>query len=240
MKWKIYTFNQVKSTNDVAKSYCQNTSGQYLVVQADTQISGRGRRGHVWVSLYGNLFFSIALEFNLEKCGILSLISSLSLLNVIKSLNSQADVKLKWPNDVLLNGAKVSGILLEKGPDNYIIIGIGVNIKETPKIDNGLYKTTSLAATNINVKALDFMQMYLLKFEENLCAFMENGAEFVVGRWLEYAKGLGNKIAIKNDFKEMKGIFFGLDEAGNLLLKIQDEVQTVLAGDIFILSDAND
>ena len=125
-KWIYYIFDEVSSTNDVIKQYCSK-SGKYIAVYAKKQTSGRGRRGRNWDSPRGNLFFSMAFEYELQRAGELAFACSLSLLQAVKKIAPYADIKLKWPNDVLLNNAKMSGILLEKGAEKYMIVGVGVN-----------------------------------------------------------------------------------------------------------------
>ena len=110
------------------------------------------------------MFLSLALPFDLKNCGALVLVSGLALLQAVKQLDPAADIVLKWPNDVLLNGAKISGILLEKGVGDYMIIGIGVNLKAAP--ENGtLYRVTSLLQAGIVTDCRAFMEKYLNCFD---------------------------------------------------------------------------
>ena len=125
---------------------------------------GRGRRGRVWHSMKGNLFLSLAFEYKLESVGHLVIISALSLWQTIKNCAPTTNVKIKWPNDILLNNAKVSGMLLEKGEGDYIIIGIGVNIKQAPDGKDMLYSATSLARENIVISPEDFAVAFLQSF----------------------------------------------------------------------------
>ena len=81
--WQYYEYNEVESTNDTIKQYCI-TEGQRIIVKANTQTAGRGRRGRSWLSIEGNLFFSLALESSLKNIGCLVLVSGLSLLQTIK------------------------------------------------------------------------------------------------------------------------------------------------------------
>ncbi|MEE6206781.1 MAG: biotin--[acetyl-CoA-carboxylase] ligase [Alphaproteobacteria bacterium] len=237
--WQIFHFDTVGSTNDVAKEYSQTATDNF-VVQADAQTAGRGRRGRNWVSLKGNLFFSVGLKFELKNLGILVLISSLSLLQTVKAIKADADVKLKWPNDVLLNGAKVSGMLLEKGAGDFMIIGIGVNIKQSPDSAQMLYKTTSLHAAGIHTDKDEFLKMFLQRFSENLSLWQKNGADFVRLKWLEYAKGLNEEIVVSQENIKSKGIFTGIDENAALLLNTEQGVTKILVGDVFYMSDEND
>ena len=233
IKWQIHTFAEVGSTNDVIKDYC-NKTGQYVVVRAERQTAGRGRRGRLWNSMDGNLFFSLALEISLQYFGQLVIAAALSLLQAIKALAPKADVQLKWPNDVLLGGAKVSGMLLEKGPNEYMIIGIGVNILQYPEVGM-LYPTTSLKQEKINTTAADFMMLYLQYFEYNL-QLMHNGQTALLRQqWLENAKGVGDMIKVLQEDQELCGIFKGIDENAHLLLEKDNKICQIRAGDVFYI-----
>ncbi|MBP5215339.1 MAG: biotin--[acetyl-CoA-carboxylase] ligase [Alphaproteobacteria bacterium] len=230
-KWKIVCFEEVGSTNDVAQQYSSQGVAGKTVIRALSQTAGRGRRGRSWQSLQGNLFFSLLLEFAVEQSAKLVLASSLSVLETVKKFSNKADVCLKWPNDVLLNGAKVCGILLEKGAGKYMIIGIGVNVKQSPKSGDLLYPTTSLAEANIEVTPEDFLESFLADFDKNLQREFAELREI----WLKYATGVGKEIAVRQNGKDEKGIFCGIDENGNLLLQNKNGLKKIMAGDVFFI-----
>ena len=237
--WQIFHYDAVESTNDTAKEYSKKADGRF-VVTADKQTAGRGRRGRHWLSFTGNLFFSIGLRFELKNLGALVVLSSLSLLQVIKELKPDADVKIKWPNDILLNDAKVSGILLEKGEGDFIIVGIGVNIRHYPDSTHTHYETTSLYASGVKTDKEEFLRLFLRKVSVNLDLWQQNGADFMCQKWLEYAKGLNDEIVVKQENTEYRGIFIGIDEAAALLLNTEQGVTKILVGDVFFMSDKND
>lgn len=231
-EWKYFEFKEVGSTNDKIREYCQS-EGQCVVVRADTQTAGRGRWGRSWQSAAGNLFFSAAFEFDIKEAGKLAFICSLSLLQALKKIAPSADILLKWPNDVLLNGAKVSGILLEKGEGNYIIAGIGVNVAVAPKVENAVYKITSLADAAIKTTAPELMLLFMESFSQNLSLLQTKGFAVLRTEWLKYAKNLGKKIIVRQNGKEWKGVFAGIDEDAVLLMQTPAGVRKILAGDVF-------
>ncbi len=231
-KWIYYLEDEVASTNDEIQKYCAE-SDKYIVVCAKKQTAGRGRRGRSWNSCDGNLFFSMAFEYELQKAGELAFASSLSLLQAIKKISPEADVKLKWPNDVLLNNAKVSGILLEKGPEKYMITGVGVNIAGSPKLTDAVYKITSLAECGIKISAIEFLRLFIESFSQNLSLLQTQGFAVLREKWLENAKNLEKEIIIRQNGKEEKGIFTGIDESAALLLKTSAGIKKILAGDVF-------
>ncbi|MDO4162107.1 MAG: biotin--[acetyl-CoA-carboxylase] ligase [Pseudomonadota bacterium] len=230
--WIYYSLAEVDSTNDAIKKYCEN-SGKKIVLSAQKQTAGRGRRGRNWCSLNGNLFFSMAFEYDIREAGKLSFISSLSLLQALKSLSPVADILLKWPNDVLLNQAKVSGILLEKGNGAYIIIGIGVNIARSPQLQDSVYKTVSLADAAVKSTPAEVLSLFMKHFLQNLSLLQTKGFAVLRDEWLKYAKNLGQEIIVRQNGKTEKGIFEGIDEDAALLLKTSAGQKRILAGDIF-------
>ncbi|MBQ7632991.1 MAG: biotin--[Alphaproteobacteria bacterium] len=227
--FKIICLDEVDSTNNVALQLSSGIGGQKKVIQAKRQTAGRGRWGRIWHSTEGNLFFSVLLEFPLQQLGKLIMTAALSLLETIKQYNPQSDVCLKWPNDVLLNGAKISGILLEKGAGEYMIVGIGVNIVHHPSSIDMLYPATSLKEAGIQTTSEDFLQKYMSLF---VCNIKRSAADLRQG-WLKNVRGLGTEIMVKQNGEERRGIFQGIDENADLLLRIGDRTQKILAGDVF-------
>lgn len=233
-EWDVYKFEKLTSTNDKINFYCVS-SGRRIVVKAKYQLQGRGRRGRTWISDEGNLFFSIAFEFELNKIGQLVVLSSLSLLQAIKKLNKSINVKLKWPNDVLINDHKVSGILLEKGEGDYVVIGIGVNIMSSPKSKDILYNTTSLLENGIDITADEFLDIYLDIFSMYLDELIKKGFDRIKDKWLDNIKGIGENIVIKQEKIEEFGILRGIDNNACLLIEQNGIIKKVFAGDVFYI-----
>ena len=230
-EWKIIHFTVTDSTNDLARSVSADNPGSKMVFVAATQTAGRGRRGHQWSSLPGNLFFSLLLQYDICRCGELALLSSLTLSDVLKDLKPECDISLKWPNDVLLNKAKVSGILLEKGSADDIIIGIGINVLTYPDLSG--YPATSLRAAGIEIAPADLLRRYLQKFDDNLLRLQKEGMPELKERWLRQAYKLNEKIGIHLEKKDIYGIFKGLDDNGNLLLATENSETVIAAGEVF-------
>ena len=230
--WKYYDYAELGSTNDKAIELTSKATGEKIAVTAEMQIGGRGRRGRRWVGAKGNLFLSLALPFEIKNCGVLVLISGLALLELIKEVAPQSDVVLKWPNDVLLDGGKISGILLEKGEAGYMIVGIGINVKVAP-ITDAAYKVTSLANAGLLFDRLEIKDMYMRHFEQLLNFWQQRGMPALVKRWLKYAKGIGSPIEVKMFNKTKEGVFVGLNEEGLLILASEQGQEVISAGDVF-------
>lgn len=230
--WNYISLGQIKSTNDEARQYCIEPN-QKTIVRAESQTAGRGRRGRKWASGKGNLYFSMAFEFDLKNVGNLVMISSLSLAQVIEEYNPNARPSLKWPNDVLINNCKLSGILIEKGEGNYVIMGIGINVATTPKKKYLLYKATSLHENDINCTAEEFLIAYVKKFNQNMMLLQKAQKLMLRGEWLKRACGIGQQITVCRENKVERGIFVGIDENMALLLNNRGRISKILAGDVF-------
>lgn len=233
--WQWEEYDEVVSTNDTVRNLTNKKDGAKYVVTALRQTGGRGRRGRSWVSLEGNLFMSMAFEAELKNVGQIVFIVSLSLLETLRHLFPDINICLKWPNDVLVNDRKISGILLEKGEGDYIIAGIGVNIAAAPKIDGLVYPAQSLADFGFETGRLDLFRAYLQTFEANYKLWQEQGFETIRARWLANAKNLGKEILVRMNNEERSGIFAGVDENGTLLLERNNNLEKIYAGDIFCL-----
>lgn len=233
--WQWYDYPEVGSTNDEIRGFL-TVPQQKIIVSARRQTAGRGRRGRSWIADEGNLLVSLALECGLDKLGEMIFIVSLSLLETVKSFDKSAPVKLKWPNDVLLDGGKLCGILLEKGEGDYLIIGIGVNIVSAPPASGMLYPLSALATAGINVTREEFLNRFVAQFDIVLSLWKENGFTPIRQRWLQNVKGLGEEIAVNMESGSKKGLFTGVDENGALLLDSERGIEKIYAGDIFYLA----
>lgn len=232
--WACFELEEVGSTNDEAKAMSKDDIDK-LVVTAKRQLSGRGRRGHEWVSMEGNLFASFALKIDPRHIGVLSFIFSLSIFDMLKRFDSELDIKLKWPNDVLVYNRKISGILIEKGEGEYFIVGIGINIVNYPKNVNLKYDATCLKNINIQKDRNEILREYINILNRNLEQWKNFGFEKIKDNWLKNAKNLGQEIVVKFDNNEIKGIFIGVDENGYLLLEKNGQVEKIYAGDVFYI-----
>lgn len=231
-------FEEVGSTNDLAKEKTLTSKNQKFVITAKRQISGRGRRGRSWIGLEGNLFASFGIEFELRYLGQLSILISLSLFETIKKYDEKIFVQTKWPNDILINEAKAIGVLIERGEGDYMIVGVGVNICESPEVEGLLYQATNLKKENIQTDRVEFLKLFVNIFNQNLEKWKSIGFENLKQKWLSNVYGLNKKIVVNMEKEKIEGIFLGIDENGTLLLKNEsDDVQKIYAGDIFMMKE---
>ena len=222
-EFEIHHLKQCASTNEEAKKW-----PPYHAVTAETQTAGKGRNGRKWESLSGNLFLSVTLPFP-SNAALYSFIAALAVAETLGFLSP----RIKWPNDILIDGKKICGILLET-TDTTLIIGIGVNI-ETAPTGPVLYQTTCLKDHNAALPAKELANKILqnLIFEINL--FQQKGFSTVRQQWLEYATGIGKPIEVRLPRETLHGIFEGLDDTGALILKQDKTIRHITAGDVFMI-----
>lgn len=234
--WQWIDKLSTTSTNDDAIAFSGKCRTEKFIISAVTQTKGRGRRGRKWFDGEGNLFFSQGLRFPLRFLGQLVCLSSLSLWQTIDALlPAPHKVNIKWPNDILIDGQKVSGTLLEKGANDYLIIGTGVNIRRAPASEELVYPVCCLASCGINIDRTEFLRSYINNFDKNYALWQSSGFAEIRRQWLAAVKGLGEEISVHMTAGNTVGIFSGLGEDGELLLETDGKVKRIYAGDIFYI-----
>jgi BirA family biotin operon repressor/biotin-[acetyl-CoA-carboxylase] ligase len=241
---RIRNYETLGSTNTEALALARAGEAGPVWVTAARQTAGRGRRGRNWVSEPGNLYASLLLTdlAQAERAPELSFVASLALHDAVVALAPQlgSRLSLKWPNDVLLDGAKLAGILLEAermpGRPLAVVIGIGVNCAHHP--DTTGYPATDLAAQGLTVTP----ELLLARLAVAFAAWLgewEAGFAPIRAAWLAHAMGLGSEIRVQLPERELTGRFESLDPNGRLLLRLPSgETELVLAGDVFGLAPA--
>lgn len=228
-----FDYDIISSTNDELKKHIDNSDK--IIITAKTQTQGRGRMGRRWISNNGNLYFSYNIKISPNELSHLVCLTGLSLAKTIKELLPNISVKIKWPNDIMVENKKISGIIFENIKDNHWCIGIGVNIETIPLLDETrLYQATSLKEYGITLDRIDFLSYYLSNFDKDYEQYQINGFENIRKNWLELAQSLNQtiNIAINNNIKT--GIFKTIDENGYLVLVKDKKEEKIIVGDIFI------
>ncbi|WP_448952568.1 biotin--[acetyl-CoA-carboxylase] ligase [Labrys neptuniae] len=229
-------FDSIGSTNVEALQRGQDR----LWVTAGEQVSGKGRRGRVWNSPHGNLYASLLLIDPAEprRAADLCFVAALALSDAVLATAPRAAAlqALKWPNDLLIGGAKVAGILVEgahAGAGFSAVIGCGVNIASHP--DGTPYPATHLAATDATVDVASFFPALSDAFARRLDQW-QRGLGFAAIReaWLQRAAGLGRRIVVRLPSGDIEGVFEALDAEGVLILRTDaGERREISAGEIF-------
>ena len=240
--FELAAFESVDSTNDELRRRAQDGANENLVVSALEQTKGRGRRGRSWISEPGNLFCSILKKptVPINEAAKASFIAAIAIHDAVKEAvgDFDCDVACKWPNDVLVDGYKVSGILLEsqaKGAQpllDWLIIGIGINLAHSPAdtpYPSGYinaYRADALKPAKMLEILLRHLQIWFERWETQ-------GFGPIHTAWLERAKGLGEEIIVNLANEQLHGIFETLDHDGSLVLRTPQGQRLISAGDVF-------
>ena len=229
--WTLIAKEQTVSTNEDVKAL--PAFSDKTVVCAEMQTAGRGRIGRRWNSPKGNLYLSVCVELpNLKGAEFYSFLSAIALVCALEDVCSGIEIKCKWPNDLLIKGRKVSGILLETNGIDRLIIGIGVNVTSFPS-DTMLYPATSLQENGFVVNKERVLEAFVKQFDVWQKRFQNEGKEPVLETWRQKAYGIGEKITVNLTDKRLEGIFDGLDNNGCLLLNKEGEITKIMTGDVF-------
>lgn len=231
-------FLSIDSTNKEAARQIEKGAHSGLWISAAEQKTGRGRGGREWVSKPGNLFCSLIYDTGKSLChsAQLSFVTSLAVRDTLVMLVETDDVKCKWPNDVLVDGKKISGILLEtfsnERAENLMIIGIGINVSHHPK--NALYPTTHInGESNTTYNHVEVFQYLADKMALWLYRWQSGGFSKIRNEWLKKAKGKGEMIKVRLPNEEINGRFVDLDANGALMLDVDEEIRLIHSGDVF-------
>lgn len=239
---RLVPLEEVDSTNARALACARAGEMGPLWITARSQTTGRGRRGRAWVSPPGNLHATLLLTDPAppDRAAELSFVAALAVHDAIASRASSLvqRLRLKWPNDVLLDGAKVAGILLEAEMSGRlsVVVGIGVNCRYRPPMAD--YPTADLVGAAI--EASDLFTALSSAFASRLAEW-DHGVGFAAIRvaWLSRAAGLGGTLRARLGAREFIGRFESIDERGRLLLRMPDGmIEAIAAGEVFPVAAA--
>ena len=233
---KILFLEEVDSTNNKAKQIAFESQDGDVVV-SETQHSGRGRRGREWHSPKGGIYISFILKPNIspERAPQITLLSSVALVETLNSMKSKMNAKIKWPNDILISGRKISGILTELSSDmekiNYVVVGIGINLNTD--LEDLPEKAASLKVEmgqEISVKL--FLKSFFEHYDTVYQEYLDNGINQIIEKWKKYSDTLGKNVKIIGINETYDGLAKDIDENGALLLKTKDREIKVYSGDV--------
>ncbi|HEY7230628.1 MAG TPA: biotin--[acetyl-CoA-carboxylase] ligase [Pseudolabrys sp.] len=231
-------YETLGSTNAEALALARGGERGPLWISARTQSAGRGRRGSHWTSLAGNLHATLLLTepSPAAQAPQLSFVAALATHDAITACAPQLgpELKVKWPNDLLVKKAKVAGILIEgeSQPAFAVAIGIGVNCAGHP--DDTDYPAADLAGLGALVVPDNLLQELAAAMQKRLAQWRgRQGFAATRADWLKRAAGLGETLQVRLPERELSGRFQGLDDAGRLLLDQVGKVTAVTAGEVF-------
>lgn len=240
--YRLVTYESIGSTNEEACRLAHTGAAHGTAVWALRQTAGRGRRGRGWDSPEGNLYCSLILRPSrpAAEAAQLTFVTAVALGEAVgEMLPEAADLQYKWPNDLLLGGRKVAGILLESagaaiGPIDWLVVGVGLNVARFPKVTDGHPATSLHAAGAVHAGPAEALRRFLDRFDRRYEGWHSDGIGPVRDAWLARAARIGEDIEVRLPNRSLRGRFVGLDATGALILDLPDGSRTtVAAGDVF-------
>lgn len=239
----LHILDEVDSTLNEAARIAPNLTGPVWIL-AHMQTAARGRRGRAWRNPKGNLAATLVMrpQDRPEHAALRSFVTALALFDaIVASTGRSENLSLKWPNDVLLNGGKLAGILLESaghsGVLDHLAIGIGVNLAEAPstaQVENNATRPVSLLSeTGIAVTPEDFLTELAAAYARYETQFTTYGFAPIRTAWLDRAAKLGEVITARTATSETVGTFETVDASGNLVLRTAKGRVSIPAADVF-------
>ena len=232
---KIHYFSEVSSTMDIARNLARKGSPDFTVVIAGCQSKGRGRLKRIWHSSRGGLYFTIILRPQISPVlsPRINFAASLALVMVLRKLYGFNAV-VKWPNDILADGKKVSGMLSEMEAEgdtvSFINVGMGINVNNDPeKKEPGATSIKKITGNQVSRKKL--LSEFLNEFESIVRV---NALENVISRWKKCTTTIGRQVKIVTNQEISEGLATDVDENGALILKLADgSIKNIFYGDCF-------
>lgn len=242
----VICLKETDSTNSVAFKMAEEGAPEGTVVIADTQSAGKGRLGRIWLSPAGvNLYCSIVLRPAIAPVAACQL-TFLSVVAVARAVERCTKLKpqIKWPNDILINGKKVAGLLNEMNAEtekvNFVVLGIGVNLNlRMSALSEGLLRhpaTSLLEEGGEDVDRLRFTRALLEELDQLYENFLVEGDGPVRAEWLARSAIKGRSVKVSQQNREFSGVVQGVDSFGALLVLLGDgTLETVLSGDVALI-----
>jgi BirA family biotin operon repressor/biotin-[acetyl-CoA-carboxylase] ligase len=234
---KIYYFKSIPSTNLFAKELIKEKAEEGTIVVADIQTKGRGRKDRSWYSPSGGLWFSLILYPNIQTqyAMLVTMTTSVSIVQAINELTGLSPV-IKWPNDLLLEGKKICGILTEIDAEmdriNYSVVGIGINV------NNYIEKELQDKASSINkiynskISRVKLLRLILKYFDNNYFKLCSRDYKYIRDLWFSYTDIIGRNVRLKGENTEFDGVVVDIDDTGCLIMKTKENKIRVVSGDL--------
>lgn len=245
-RWLLH-LEEVGSTNSLALRHRELLEKRGLVILADRQTQGRGRRGRKWCShVEGNLYASFVLHDTPSPHPILpyiTLVSGVALWESIRALGVE-EAAIKWPNDILIGAKKVAGILVEttamESGVHAMVVGIGVNLKgdrySYPEEVRDRVITIEEALKEGEVDRFEFLDILSNRLDKVVADYMRCGPSVILDTWEQASSSIGRRILVEEEGDSIEGVFVGLSPKGHLLLEARGgEVVEIVSGDVTFL-----
>lgn len=233
MKWDILRLGRVTSTQKVARDLARRGRNPGLVIVAEAQTEGRGRRGSKWNSPEGGLYMTMVIEPK-TRAQLLPILAGVAVAKTIKVV-AGVEAELKWPNDILVSGRKVGGVIAESGwagdKANIILLGIGVNINNPVPKELPQATTLSLeSGSEIDVGL--FLNTLIQELDYHL-ELMDSHPEVILRSWTNMNRTLGKIVTVTTVSGEtIQGYAADIDEYGALILETENGKRRIVSGNL--------
>jgi len=229
--WTLVALQSVGSTTDEATRLAETGAAEGTVVWSREQTGGRGRRGRHWASPIGNLYSSTILRpaCSAPRAAELGFVAALAVADMVPA---GRDVRVKWPNDVLVDGGKIAGILPESaigagGEVEHVVLGIGVNVAFAPQLPDMRYPGAALGGS-----VEEALEKLTASLATRLAQWRLKGFEMIRAAWLAKAGPLGLEVDVRLGQELVRGRFAGVDREGALLLDTPAGPRKIVAGEL--------
>ena len=232
--YTLRRFSSLDSTN--AEALRSGTTAGSIYI-ADTQTDGRGRRGRNWYSAVGNLHMTICVAVPGHRLpGQLAFVAGLAIFDTLSSLAPCVPFSLKWPNDVLARGKKISGSLVETGDGHRYAVGMGINLLISPPEDGLRFQSTNLKAESEAEFTPDNVAVSLcINFDEWFRRWVADGFVPLRDVWLASAHLIRDTIGVSMGNGRIDGRFLGVDDEGAIIVETAEGLcHFIAAGDVML------
>ena len=235
---KIYYFDAVSSTMDIATGLGIKSSPEGTIVVAETQTKGRGRIGRHWFSpKYKGIYLSLILRPDIlpNSTPLLTLLCAVSICEATKN-ETGLDTQIKWPNDLLMHNKKIGGILTELNAEmditHFVVVGIGINVNNDKKaLVEGA--TSLKEQTKEEINRINLIQEILRRIEANYLYFQQKGSAQIIEKWRLNSATLGKRIKVSYQKNHFEGQAIDIDSDGGLLVRCDSGlIEKIMAADI--------
>jgi len=226
IRWDVRVFGSVGSTNDVARRLADAGAPEGTVVLAERQTCGRGRRGGVWESPAGGLWFSFILRPHLPaaRAAGLAVVGSIAVARAAESA-SGVRARIKWPNDVHVGGRKLAGVMVEGIGGGALVLGVGLNVNIPPGELPWFrwYRTTSLMAeTGCRFMRGELLASFAREFEPRYFRYRGPDHEEFLREWRSLSLVCGEEVEVTWEGRTLRGAVHGLEDDGGIVLRLHD------------------
>jgi BirA family biotin operon repressor/biotin-[acetyl-CoA-carboxylase] ligase len=227
----------IDSTNRKGKVLARDRVEEGYVIVAEEQTEGKGRKSREWSSDIGGLWFSVVLypELPLDRGMLVTMMASISVVQGVETFTGMRS-EIKWPNDILLDGRKVCGILTEMDAEmdmiENMVVGIGLNVNNELKGSLRKIGVSLKDRLDKSLSRVELLRSILKAMDRNYTILKKGGHEDIRKMWMDLSNMVGREVSVDMHHEEIKGKVLSIDETGGLVLETDDGERKVVSGDL--------